>query len=356
MAEFLVRAFDLGPVFQVVHAEMFQLSSNPVLGYELRPGAPDGAARISSAGLRDREYERRKPPGVFRIVALGDSVTFGLPDRPLECWPRHLERLLATRAQGIRLEVLNLGVTGYNVLQVAERLRTLGQSFEPDLVLYAYVLNDPQESSIELEMLRDQRAAEERHFYDDLERSSVRWLKSSHLFLWVSSLRAPLRDSPLRPRRLDPAYAVRRAGDLDGQYFRLLHTDPRSRLRLRTGLDRLAAAASEARAPVAVAIFPLLLRPNPLIDVHQLVAEELRARGFGVIDLEPAFRDAALTSGGLGADFLHPNDAGARLAALAMIRGLEQLALLPAAGLGPWRDEPLQKLDCELGRKLGLFD
>ncbi|MEN8162386.1 MAG: hypothetical protein ABFS41_20105, partial [Myxococcota bacterium] len=33
---------------------------------------------VSSRGMRDREFDLEKPPGVFRIIALGDSWTAGL--------------------------------------------------------------------------------------------------------------------------------------------------------------------------------------------------------------------------------------------------------------------------------------
>ena len=52
--------------------------------YGLRPGAVgtlevsgDTLYRINSAGFRDRDRAQPKPPGVFRILVLGDSVGFG---------------------------------------------------------------------------------------------------------------------------------------------------------------------------------------------------------------------------------------------------------------------------------------
>ncbi len=77
IGEVVVRVFHLAPVFEGVYQGKFQLSENPVLQYELRPGSRDGDVVISSAGLRDREFAAPKPRDVYRIVVIGDSVTFG---------------------------------------------------------------------------------------------------------------------------------------------------------------------------------------------------------------------------------------------------------------------------------------
>ena len=108
LAEGLVRVFDLGPQFQVVFRDVVQPSPNPVLEYELRPGGSDGPFAISSAGLRDAEAEIPKPTGVFRIVAAGDSITYGSGVRREQGWPDRLEeRLIALGRPGAaRFEVL----------------------------------------------------------------------------------------------------------------------------------------------------------------------------------------------------------------------------------------------------------
>lgn len=333
-AELGVRLLGLGPSFQVLHRELFQLSANPVLGYELHPGAADGEATINSAGFRDREFARAKPPGVFRIVAVGDSVTFGKAKSPEGSWPKALERLLNERGGSTRFEVLNLGVTGYNALQIAERLHTLGLSYQPDLVLYGYVLNDPQEISIELEALRDIQDETERRFRAGLERGVLRILARSQLFVWLASrLDPPARpgrsELGLGPRR-DPGYAAFRGGDERGDYFRGLHGDPDGRARLCASLERMAADVRAAGVPLVVTLFPLLLDPldgpYPLRDVHALVADEARARGFDVVDLEAALAGCENCAD----DFLHPNARGAELAGRAVLAGLEELGRLPA--------------------------
>jgi len=98
---------------------------------------------INSAGLRDREFSREKPPGVYRIVWLGDSTTVGW-GVPLDgTAPKILERELNASGRG-RFEVLNAGVGNYDTVQEVEHYRTLDRSFHPELVILEYFINDAE--------------------------------------------------------------------------------------------------------------------------------------------------------------------------------------------------------------------
>src|SRR5512134_166244 len=89
----------------------FRLSPNPRLLFEPDPGDPS----INADGFRDREFPVERGAAA-RIVALGDSVTFGWGVPAEDAWPKQLERLLAADG-GPDPEVLNLGVGGYNTRQ-----------------------------------------------------------------------------------------------------------------------------------------------------------------------------------------------------------------------------------------------
>lgn len=157
LAELLVRILDVGPQFHVVSEKNYRLSENPILKYELVPGSPDRDSFISTAGLRDREFVRKRPSDVFRIAVSGDSVTYGFDVEQQETFSKQLERMLNTcvGAGGAkrRFEVLNLGIAGFNITQSVERLRVLGLRFQPNLVIFVYVLNAPQSFSAELAYL-----------------------------------------------------------------------------------------------------------------------------------------------------------------------------------------------------------
>ena len=351
LAEAVVRGFDIGPRFHVVFRETIEPSDDAVLEYELRPGARDGRDAISSAGLRDGEHARPKPAGVFRIAAIGDSVTYGSGSARELAWPARLAELLAPLADaGARVEVLNLGVPGYNITQVVERLRVRGLPFEPDAIVYGYVLNDPQAFSLEAEALRGLRAAAER---GQAPSAGVltRWLARSRLYLLARTLLS----KPPRPAELpaDPAYAAAQGAGRD-EYFRALHRDAASARRVEQGFADLAALARERGARALVAIFPLFDETGAdaaLADLHARVAELARGAGLDVLDLLPAYRAAARAfDRELRIDFLHPSPFGQRIAAAAVLDHLCRRQVLPRAAVDCGRRDQGDSLDAEIAR------
>ena len=94
----------------------------------------------NSDGLRDREHAVEKPPGVRRVVCLGDSVTLGYGIRPQEAWPQVLQDLLD--AQGRRTEVFNVAFGGWSTRQELIAYRRLARRYRPDRVLLGICLND----------------------------------------------------------------------------------------------------------------------------------------------------------------------------------------------------------------------
>jgi hypothetical protein len=112
---------------------------DPLLGWTLRPGAvsADGRIRINAAGARSRrEYTIRKPAGVLRIAAFGDSYTFGDEVRDEETWCHQLER----SRDG--LEVINFGVNAYGTDQACLRFMHHAKEFEIDVVLCGFMPKD----------------------------------------------------------------------------------------------------------------------------------------------------------------------------------------------------------------------
>jgi hypothetical protein len=117
------------------------------LGTRLSPGYDGWFAgvpvRINSLGFRDnREYRLEKAPGTFRILVLGDSVTFGHGASFETTYPYLLEMRLQSWRPDVQWEVWNLGVPGYNTAQELAQLLELGERFAPDLVVVGFYLND----------------------------------------------------------------------------------------------------------------------------------------------------------------------------------------------------------------------
>jgi hypothetical protein len=90
--------------------------------------------RTNSLGLRGRELELPKPPGVFRIVLLGDEAILGeSTDESLTVAAR-LEHWLQTRSQ-IRIEVVNAGLPESCPLLTFLHVRHKLLALQPDMLL-----------------------------------------------------------------------------------------------------------------------------------------------------------------------------------------------------------------------------
>jgi hypothetical protein len=96
---------------------------------------------INELGLRDDAMSSpAKAPGVFRVIALGDSFTLGYTVERDELFVDLLERDL--RAAGTPIEFVNAGTEGYSTDQEARWLDVHGAAFQPDLVLLFPYEND----------------------------------------------------------------------------------------------------------------------------------------------------------------------------------------------------------------------
>ena len=123
-------------------------------------------------GLRDdRDGALEKRPNTFRILVLGDSVTFGHGSVAANAYPQLLERLLREWRPAVDWQVWNAGVPGYNTSQELAHLLELGPIAKPDLVVVGFFENDVEDNFDLSPPTRFQRAASalravvQKHFY-----------------------------------------------------------------------------------------------------------------------------------------------------------------------------------------------
>jgi len=97
--------------------------------------------RINHQGMRaDRDYSYAKEPGVKRIISLGDSYTVGFEVANDQTFSSVLEKEL--NAAGVRVEVLNAGVSGFGNAEQCLYLERELMKYQPDLVLVSFYSND----------------------------------------------------------------------------------------------------------------------------------------------------------------------------------------------------------------------
>lgn len=92
--------------------------------------------KTNKDGLRDINHSYSKPQNVLRVLALGDSFTFGWGVGQNNTWWKLLENELNNhRASKYKYEVINLGVWMYTYDQQFLRLKDKGLKYHPDIVI-----------------------------------------------------------------------------------------------------------------------------------------------------------------------------------------------------------------------------
>jgi len=262
---------------------------------------------INSRGYRDLERPLPKPPGVRRVVCIGDSFTWGASILFDDAWPQRIERSL-TRERRERWEAVNLAESGLNAVQEAGRLESEGFAYDPDVVVVAYVLNDSE----------DETAAEARRAAD-----------------WIEE-----RKHPPPPSLLDRSALFRLVRDrvwatLENRRriedFRSMYADGYPGwAAARRALKAMGGMCRERGVPLVVAIFPLFGNPldegYPFADIHAKVAQVAAEAGAMVVDLLPRYRgiDWQLLVVD-GPDDEHPNEIAHRIAAQAIARAVDEV-------------------------------
>ncbi|HXY39578.1 MAG TPA: SGNH/GDSL hydrolase family protein, partial [Vicinamibacteria bacterium] len=134
--EIALLALGIALALLLAEAGARLVASSPEAGYA--PVRTDTRERrpINARGYRDLERQAAKPPGVRRLVCLGDSFTWGVGVLFDDTWPQRVERLLA-RERGCRWEAVNLGEPGLNTVQEAAKLAAEGFAYQPDVVVLA---------------------------------------------------------------------------------------------------------------------------------------------------------------------------------------------------------------------------
>jgi lysophospholipase L1-like esterase len=340
-AELVLRALDR-PKRQPMHV----LCDCPYI-FEQNPARRD----VSPQGLRDRVFEVPKPAGVFRVLVLGDSVAWGVNVPEADTFAKVLERRLQGR--GLRVEVMNAGVLGYTAWNELEYYVARGRSFEPDLVLVAFCMNDVVDPELhwsgtprEVPKVPAEAIPNPEYHRTHVERLLGPALplvgRRSYLLRRVAELRDPRR----RPGWDDGRFAVvggRRwptyVTDEDDLGIQVLcdYESPEWRW-LRGVYARLRAAVEQDRARLAVLVVPLAYE---LEDGYPFRPEEAFARyglesGLPCLDLREPLRAHRAegvfpASDGGRPDVWHPTPRGHAVIA----RELD--AFLTARGMLPGR-------------------
>src|SRR6266571_1655131 len=281
-------------------------------GQGLQGGVPVSFNRF---GLRDRERSMEPSQGTVRILALGDSVTFGLGVAEEDAYPRMTETLLNSRADGPPVEVLNFGIPGYNTVQELAQLRELGLAFHPQLVVVGFLYNDVEptegghtaggahEAPDALPLARRVRSG---------INAGVVFLKQHSLFFaWLS----PRLGVVLRPLG---AKGLGQVGEIKDQYA----DSSFNWRRVQTALLDMKKLCDERRIQLVVMVIPAMAKFTesgyPIKEYHAAVSGFCSAHSIPCLDLLPAFWGLDGTQFWISPTDGHPDARGHRIVAEAL--------------------------------------
>jgi len=118
------RIYVLKPNASTVYSGLYGKTSTKILW------------NISSQGLRSDSLIEKKPENTFRILTYGDSETFGWSVNLDNTWQRQMEQI------DRNVQVINLGIPGYNIESIAIHVEKTILALQPDLVVYLFNKND----------------------------------------------------------------------------------------------------------------------------------------------------------------------------------------------------------------------
>jgi lysophospholipase L1-like esterase len=296
-------------------------TDDPLLPYRLRPGARleqmGVLVRVNRFGLRGAEIVRGPGGEARRILVLGDSVAYGWGLEEADTFPVLLGE--EPRRQGLRVEVLNAGVPGYNTESAVALLRRMGPSLAPDALVLGVSLNDfeetPRLSPLGL-LLAGEASADES------------WLAAHSEFYFLLRWAAP---ALLKQRWQSPA-GSEAGSERDERVRKFLRRQAIARRerfyaapsgpgweRIRRSLGELRDLAASSGSELAVVVFP---EEDQLESARSELKPQLRWQQLcaqlelSCLDLWNAFAGAAGEEP-LFRDLQHPNALGMRVAASA---------------------------------------
>jgi hypothetical protein len=288
-----------------------------------RPFADDYDFKLNSRGFKDVERRTEKPPGVYRVLAIGDSFVFGVVPHQ-HTFVTVLERLVNDHAAAGRrapIEVVNMGVPGTGPREYLALLVDEGLAYSPDLVMVCvFVGND---------LIRVKKAAYEHAYVASL----VRFLfQARHFKGMIPHGAAVYRDDDAT---FSSAKHLEIVAARSGVYVRDGRRLQRDLPDALASLSQIRDICRQRRIDLLVVVIPDEVQVDPGLQEqvarrlrqrpadmdfgapNEMLSRELGQRGIRSLDLLPAFRNSSAARLYKPRDS-HWNIAGNRLAAEAI--------------------------------------
>lgn len=306
-------------------------SPNPDVKYELVPDASGYAwgthIKINAGGYRGRMGSASFAG--FRIIVLGDSVTFGNFIPLKATYAYQMQEMLDKSVS--KYEVLNFGVGGYDVLQEVALLEYRGLTYKPDLVVVGFCLNDVGIASPNLEYIERVQKYKSNLIISSsrLAQFVVNRIDRIRIGTWMEEKNRPEvfkknyegKITPLTDDQNELHELMRR---VPGDYPSNMYRSDLMIGRLRYAFEYLAALAAREDFSVVVVIFPWLVGHSnyyPHQLAHEIVKFEARRVGFDILEVVQDFMHAGMDNLRIReGDMIHFNERGHRITAEKIVR------------------------------------
>jgi len=333
LGNLLICFVSLGVLFLILEAALILFVPEPItwldpqeryanhfsLGYTLLPNQKafthSSTVVTNSYGLRDREFTLKPDHGRFRILCLGDSLTFGNGVDSSSTYPKQLEALLNSSGQQ-GYEVINAGVPGYDLWQEAAYLKQYGLQFSPKLVIIGFYANDivPKPKAIyqtidEVSGFMRKKGVEGLFSYE-----TIHLFKRSRLLLLLRDRYQKLMNGITPP----PEY-LHQTALLTGRVDRFVEDGWRE---VEASLLEMTKLARQHNFALLIVIFPMpeqVIRIYPHAHYPAKLKEIAESNRIPYIDLMPLFLERFNGFGSLFIDWDgHPNAQAYKIAAEAI--------------------------------------
>lgn len=269
-----------------------------------------------------------KQKEVFRIAFIGDSFMEGEGIGQLDNFPAHFQRDAYRAFPNMRFESMNYGISGSDTRNEVMMLLYEVPAVRPDLVVWGYVLNDigGPDQALAPGNLYDGINFKFKPFQEMLQSHNLGGLRT-HWRLYDYAVtryeNTILSDTTINSylRSYNPRY---NATELKA---------------MKENFRAVAAFYRKRHVPVVLFVYPLLVNLDhdyPFTGIHRTVIAAAKEAGLYTLDTLPAYLGKDPTTLWVQIWNHHPNSAGQKIAADAVMKFVRKEELIPGKEADKW--------------------
>ena len=259
------------------------------------------SGETNSMGLRDKEYDFDHDS--YRILAIGDSFTYGVKLKNSNSWPKKTGKYLHDKGYD-NIEILNGGRQGTNTRGQYEFFTEYTSKYNPNMVIIGFIINDCSSlcsncGAVDLKYRFDDlvRRTENKHRSYILKYINLEYLKHKLIKETVKEYSNPYDNNLEEFQNCKKAFLDFKKSAEDNDF------------------------------ELVVVIYPMLYQLNknhPFMGIHKKIESFLKSSGIKVYDLTPSFygyKDIDLWADVLDS---HPNKKANEIAAKRIAEIIEE--------------------------------